>query len=307
MFDTFDCKIARYLGFGPTLNVATIAKLILAYYFTGPIGIYFAVMTMIFGFYMIVIAFRAIHIFLTSAFAIVLMVYVSPITITCCLFKKTEGIFNRWLVQLIGFSLQPIILFAYMGLFVTIFETVVSGSATFAGKAPTRELICDKICVDPDGNKSVFTISKDCDPDKGYTILDPMSDSVACMINLKNDKFKHIPVLEPLGIALPMIANLFTENGRQKILTMLKAALIIYILSSFMSEIPGIASNLMGGNKLPDDNRASVEKMFKATAGAGTAIQERAAKGLIKAAGKGKDSIKDTIKKIGEGDKNPGG
>jgi len=321
VFDTFDCKIARYLGFGPSATVAGIAKIILPALLSatgGAIGVYFAVLTMAFGFFMIAIALRALHIFLTSSFAIILMVYVSPITITCSLFAKTKPIFDKWLIQIIGFSLQPIILFAYMGFFITIFETLVSGSATFSGNAPTKEIVCDKICVDKNGNTAVMVkddgiggIQKDinqsnnaigekinnafsnnaltptkppiCDLDKGSKILDPMSDSVACMMNLKNESFGQIPALEPLGIGLPILKDFFSENGRQKILAMMKAILIIYILSEFMGQIPGIASNLMGGNKLPGQDISAKDIASKAF-GYMSAVQQRGA-GAVKKLG----------------------
>ncbi len=338
VFDTFDCKIARYLGFGPSASVANIAKLIFAGFFTGPIGIYFSVLTMIFGFYMVIVAFRALHIFLTSAFAIVLMIYVSPIVITTALFKKYEGIFNKWLVQLIGFSLQPIILFAYMGFFITIFDTLVVGSASFKGSAPEKRIICDKICVDKEGNK-LFTISKDdglggvlndlesgiadpivddlinpaadafgapgvadgnakkqCNLDAGQRISDPMSDSVACMMNLSNDKFGKIPVLEPLGIGLPMLKNFFSDNGRQKILTLTKAVLILYILGAFMDEIPSMASNLMGGSGLPAAPKGSAIDIAKKVAGVARALQKRG----MGASGKGASSALSSAKRIAQ-------
>ena len=292
VFDTFDCKIARYLGFGPSATVANIAKIIIPALISptaGAIGVYFAVLTMSFGFFMIIAGCRALHIFLTSAFAIILLVYVSPITITAALFAKTKPLFDRWLSNLIGYSLQPIILFAYMGFFITIFETLVTGSATFSGQAPTKEIVCDKVCVDKNGAKTVIAADSGlgdnanpvttCDIAAGNKILDPMSDSVACMMNLKNEHFGQIPALEPLGIALPIIKDFFSDNGRQKILAMMKAVLIIYILAKFMDGIPGIASNLMGGSALPDgkDDIAGIGVMRDKVSGAISAVQKRGA------------------------------
>jgi len=297
VFDTFDCKIARYLGFGPSITVANIAKLIFASFFTGPIGVYFAVLTMIFGFYMIVAALRVLHIFLTSAFAIILLIYVSPITITTCLFKKTEGIFNRWLPELIGYSLQPIILFAYMGLFITILDTLVIGSATFKGSPPQRVIVCNKICIDQTGSlvpMSKDQVSTDCDLDNGEKIVDPMSDSVACMMNLSNDKFGKIPVLEPLGMAIPMIKDFFSDNGRQKILTITKAVLILFILAQFLDEIPGIASNLIGGGDLPAAPTTSGMDLAGKAFGIGLAIQKRGA-GVVRKTGSSASSSAERI------------
>lgn len=333
VFDTFDCKIARYLGFGPSASIANIAKIIIPALFSpasGTIGVYFAVLTLSFGFFMIVAGFRALHIFLTSAFAIILLVYVSPITITAILFSKTKPIFDRWLNNIIGYSLQPIILFAYMGFFITIFETLVTGSATFSGRAPTKELVCDKICVDRNGslkvlekddglggvingfnqnvtnpiidgfinpitgfvgagsvNKIGSTVKNEiCNLSAGDKILDPMSDSVACMMNLNNDKFGSIPVLEPFGVAIPILIDFFSESGRQKILAMMKAVLIIYILASFMDAIPEIASSIMGGNTMPGSSTPNPMAMGTKVFGLIGGIQKRGA-GLTKKVGGG--------------------
>ncbi len=368
VFDTFDCKIAKYLGFGPSATIATFAKLILPALLTpvGMIGIYFAVLTMMFAFFMIVAGIRALHIFLTSAVAIILLVYISPITITASLLDKTKNIFKAWLSQLIGYSLQPIILFAYLGFFITIFETLVTGSATYSGNAPTKELVCDKICVDPNNNLTTlvkedgFTDVKaglnsiasgsaesinntgdsiatsltntgnafgstdevniaditakqfaigtgaTCDIEHGSRILDPMSDSVACMMNLKNENFGSIPVLEPFGIAIPVLVDFFSKSGRQKILAMTKAVFIIYILSTFLETIPGMASSLVGGEALPKhegDTAADVKKIAGSAVGAAEGMQKRGAGAVSNAAklpGKAVADVKDGARRFSE-------
>lgn len=311
VFDTFDCKIARYLGFGPSASVANIAKMIFAGFFTGAIGVYFSVMTMIFGFYIIIAAFRVLHIFLASAFSIILLIYVSPITITASLFKKTEGVFNRWLGNLMGSSLQPIILFAYMGLFITIMETLVTGSATFKGSPPERKIVCDKICVDRDGLTVPLApsqVATQCNFDTGQRIVDPMSDSIACIMNLGNEKFGKIPVLEPLGVALPMLKNFFSDNGRQKILTLTKGVLVLFILTSFLDEIPGIASNLMGGAAVPGAaSKMGGTDMAKKVAGFAGAAQERGKNASRKGVGAAGGAAKNIAQAIGSKGKDSGG
>ncbi len=307
VFDTFDCKIARYLGFGPSASVMNIAKIIIAGFFTGPIGIYFAIMVMIFGFYVVIAAFRALHIFLASAFAIILLVYVSPITIVASLFKATEGVFNRWLANLIGYSIQPIILFAYMGLFLTILDTLVIGSATFKGSPPQKIIVCDKVCLEQDGSMVSLEsgeVEDRCDMDAGQTIVDPMSDSVACIINL-NEGFGTIPVLEPLGVALPMLGNLFTDNGREKILTCVKAVLVLFILVSFIDEIPTIAYNL-SGIKSPQAPRMSGSDLAKKVAGVSLMVQARGMGAARKGGSAAASGAKSIARELGNKGKSSG-
>ncbi len=65
----------------------------------------------------------ALHIFIISSISIISLIYISPITITCVLFKKTKNIFDKWWKYLLSFALQPVILFAYLGVLIFAFDT----------------------------------------------------------------------------------------------------------------------------------------------------------------------------------------
>lgn len=310
IWDTLDCKIALYLGFGPSASVANIAKLVLAGYFTGPIGIYFSVLTMIFGIFLVLFSLRVLYIFLASAMAIILMVYVSPVVIPLALFKKTENIFKNWLKELLSYSLQPILLFAYIGIFVTIFDEAIIGSATFRGNPPMKELVCDKSCMDQNGviklipaGKTVYDNDASgqpiCDTSNDDVILDPETDSVACLINV--DRFKNWPGLELIGIGIPMILDIFTKPDvtRAKILTMVKALLLIYILAEFAGEIPGIAANLTAGSQLPQMGNKSLKDVLTRSTNILGGIQDRAKGAGKKLAGRGANYLAKQANKIG--------
>ena len=104
-----------------------------------------------------------------------------------------------------------------------------------------------------------------------------MKDSVACMMNLKNSNFGSVPVLEPLGVALPILKDFFSDEGRLKILAMMKAVLVLYILTMFIDSIPGISSDLMGGNQMPTTSGMDPTKLTKRVAGILGSIQKRGA------------------------------
>lgn len=303
IFDTLDCKIARYLGFGPGVTLAASAQLILPSFFSpsaGAIGVFFAVFTMVFGILMIIVAIRALHIFLTSAFAIILLVYVSPITITFVLFSKTKDMFDKWLRQLIGYSLQPVFLFAYIGIFITVFETLVSGSATYAGAAPQKQLVCDKACLYQDGTTSSSAADiEDCDLENGDKIINPMSDSIACIMNLGQSHFSSTPVLQSFGVSITIIKNFFTDEGREKLLTVLKGLLVVYILVGFIDDIPGLSSAIMGGQTLPTV-KLDPAKITGKVLGGVNAVTSRAYKGGAKFGGKLKEDLKNPSGTMGK-------
>jgi len=314
IFDTLDCKLARYLGFGPEASGANIAKIVLAGYFVGPIGIYFSLCVLILGFFMLALTIRALHIFLSSILGIVLMVLISPLIIPTVLFEKTNNLFKGWLKQLISFTLQPMILFAYIAIFVTIVDSSMLGSASFTGKAPSKKISCDKNCYFKDTGlislKSDGVSTSDCIT-QNEEFIDPMNDSVACLINI--EEFGSWPGLEWLGLSIPIIDNILSGNVKQKILTLLKGALVMMLLYGFMDEISGISSQIIGGASLPT-SKADPMAMFSKIAGKpgfslsggfsvqGGAVNEaerRMTRGSQKLMKKGAEKAKDLAQKHG--------
>ncbi len=283
IWDTLDCKTMRYLGFGPQVSAASIASIIIASFFTGPIGIYFALSLMFFGIFLIATTIRALHIFLSSAMLIILFVFISPVIIPMVLFEQTKNIFKQWLTNLITFILQPMILFAYIAILISVMDKVLIGSAEFVGDPPMKTVSCKERCYDSDGNKVPYidnSTPPPCDK-KGEELIDPMDDSVACLLEFES--FGKLPGFEIIGLSFPIAINLFEKNTKQRILTILKAALMIYLLYKFMDQIPGIASALIGGQPLPGA-APDAAKMFVATAGVLSAMQQRAGRGLKKGA-----------------------
>jgi len=294
LWDTLDCKIARYLGFGPSLSTANIASLILAGFFTGAVGVYFAMAVMFFGFFFIVATIKALHIFLASCLAIIIMVFVSPIIIPMVLFKQSESIFKGWLKQLISFCFQPMILFAYIAIFTTALDKTMIGSATFFGNGPMKSMSCEKFCRNVDGTVvDDSTVEAACD-EVGQKWVDPMIDSFACLINVNS--FGTMPGFEVIGISLPVIKILFDTNLKEKIMTIIRGALVMYLLCKFMDEIPGITAALIGGDALPSNKIGGPKDMFKKVAGLVAAAQKRAVRGLRKGSkgggSKGKGAVR---------------
>lgn len=338
IWDTLDCKMARYLGFGPTASVANIASLIFAGLFTGPVGIYFVVGLMFFGFFFIAMTIRALHIFLSSVISIIIMVYISPIIIPTVMFPKTAGIFKNWLTNLISFCLQPMILFAYIGIFITVFDSTMIGSATFTGSSPDKAISCKSVCKDSNGflvtgdttctlpghawfgaickdalgikvidddptctlaGHSLDTSQATCmdasgnnvggDPScsgTGHTMVNPLTDSIACLISV--DDYSKINFLETIGISIPALYTLFTDHVKEKILTIIKAAFVMYVLCEFMDQIPSITEQLIGGASLPGSD-LSAKGMMGSVVSVAEGARQRITRGGIKF---GTDSVK---------------
>lgn len=299
IWDTLDCKIARYLGFGPEVSTANIAKLIIAGFFTGPVGIYVAIALMFFGLVLIAATLRALHIFLSSSISILLLVYLSPIVFCCGLFERTKGIFKSWVSNLISFCLQPMILFAYIAVFVSVMDKTLIGSAKFYGVTPSKTVACKEYCTNTLGQVVSAEESPNC-ARFGEKMVRPKVDSIACMIT--NDNFDSWPGLELFGIGIPFLLDFLTDHTREKILTIAKAAIVMYFLCSFMDEVSGIATNLVGGATLPT-NKASGTAFFKGVAGFLGGAQQRANRAAkkwgVKGGAAGWKKASEAIEKLG--------
>jgi len=295
MFDSLDCKVAKYLGIGINGSAANIAILILASLYTGPIGIYFCLSVLIFGLMILAMTIHAIYIFITSAISIIIFVFISPIIFPMLLFEKTKSIFDAWLKELLGFCIQPMFLFAYIGIAISVIDMTLVGSAGFTGSSP-KTLNCNQYCVKFDGSLDSNVVN--C-TDPRDILVNPLDDSVLCLINIDNKSFSSYPGLEVIGVSLIALKNLFEDPSKtpMRILTMLKAVLVVFLLYKFLDEIPGIAEQISGGTQM-QISKVDAFKMLNAINFAAQGFIKRARRGSIKFAENLKEEAKKTSKKI---------
>lgn len=257
IWDVLDCKIALSLGFGPEVSVPNLALAIVGGFFTGGLGVVFFVAAFIFAFFLISMTIKALHIFIMSITSIIILLYVSPITITLAFFERTKNIFTGWLKQLLGFALQPMILFAYLGILVSLLDYVILGSATFT---PSM--------VEVNGVQVEDTYGRIA-PKKISCTGTAENDSLYCIFRISD--IKNFDGFEPLGIGIPMLTSMNSE----KFSTIFKAAIVMFIFSSFMDKIAEVASTLVGGSTLKSDWGSSGTAMMQQAYGIARAVQER--------------------------------
>ena len=77
IWDTLDCKIMKYMNYKPESNGTVLFSLIVAAFFTGGIGLIVSFSVLIIAFSLVSATIRAMHIFISSAFAIIIYVFVS--------------------------------------------------------------------------------------------------------------------------------------------------------------------------------------------------------------------------------------
>lgn len=250
IWDTFDCKIARALGFGPEVAVPNLIMMILGGFLTGGLGIVFIVGAFFFAFCLISIVVRALHIFLMSVTAMVILFYLSPVTITLAMFDRTKGVFDGWLKQILGFALQPMILFLYLGIFLSFFDHVIIGDVTFKGdgRSAPKQIVCSG-----EAEKT----------------------SIYCIFRIAD--LKTFDGLNVIGIGLPIL----TSMTKEKLQTVVKSAFLLFIFMKFLDQITSFATNLVGGKELRSEGISAVSMASK-MGGALGAIQKRGMQGLTK-------------------------
>ncbi len=275
VWDTLDCKIMQYLNYGPGFTTSTMVVLIIAAFFTGGLGLIIALSVFIMAVCLILAVIRAMHIFISSAIAIIIYIFISPLIIPLVLFEKTKSIFDAWFMQLMSFTLSPIVLFAYLGIFISLSEDIMYGGAN---SFKDGKINCSEYCVNRDGNRSTKNEYGKC---SGTVTVDPFDSSVACILNF-ND-FSTNSGFALFGITLPSIAKLLhPEKAQMRILLVLKSALFLFILAQFMDEIPGIAGRLTG--EVIDVKGAGFVEVMKKFTSTMRGVQKRGAR-LVKGAG----------------------
>lgn len=106
--------------FSPKMFIMIIGSLT-----TGPFGpiMAMALMWSVFNLFMMIL--RALEIYLLSMIVRALLLGMGPIFMAMMFFERTKHIFMGWINQLVSFSLQPILLFAFLAFFVSILESSV--------------------------------------------------------------------------------------------------------------------------------------------------------------------------------------
>ncbi len=264
IWDTLDCKLARALGYGPEVSVPNLLFMILGGFLDFGAGILFVLGSLFLAFVMIMVVCRSLHIFLMATTAVILLLYVSPITITCAMFARTKGIFDGWKKQLMGISLQPMILFAYLAVMISVFDNAIVGEVRFSGDGKTdpKKIICD--------NSSIGDVLTADSSVNGKINSSGNSTSIYCIFRTASIKTFH--GLEVIGIGLPVLVGM----TKAKVLTIIKSAMIMFIFLQFLDKISTLATALVGGAGLDSGfNAATVGKMARGLGGAMKGIQDR--------------------------------
>lgn len=151
LWDAFDCRVLFYLG---VYNSATVDALVLGggaavlAAFTPPV--FALLLPLLLGFqilplafliifcvFLVSVGFFVIHTYIMALFGITLLMFVSPLFIPLVLFKVTKSYYDAWLKLAISFTLQPMVLFAFLAMMMSVVDTIYYADCQFTDKPLT--------------------------------------------------------------------------------------------------------------------------------------------------------------------------
>ena len=269
VWDTLDCKIAMAIGFGPEVSIPNLFLIIVGAIFSVPFGIFFFLLGFAFAFFLLTITMKAMHIFIMSVISIIILLYISPVVIILSLFEKTKNVFDNWWKQILGYSIQPVMIIAYLALTISVFDKTLIGDATFVGSKDPNTLVSDEY-----GRKMPKIIS--CSGNANST-------SIYCIFRIS--EIKQNPGLLAVGVYIPMLADL----NDTKLKAILKSLIVLFVFSKFIDQIGIVGSKLVGGMPLKGESlnlRGYMSSGLTAVREVGkSALVSYAKSGISKAAG----------------------
>ncbi len=101
-------------------------KIVLALAFTGLTGAFWAVALFAFIIMYFLAVLEIIKIYLLAFIGRYVLYALGPIFLTFLLFNQTKSLFNGWMKMLISFALQPVFLFIFVGLFMSVIASFMN-------------------------------------------------------------------------------------------------------------------------------------------------------------------------------------
>ena len=169
------------------------------------------------------------YVFISYSFMISMLIFISPITISCILFKKSEKIFSGWKDHVISFALQPLMLLIYISLMLTIYDRYMIGDAA---------------------------IFNNFDPKADYDVGDIVNCSKA-----QNSVYCDLDFHQS---AMPSIVSGWKFVVSGEIMNLLKMAIIMFLLYGILDQVLKMAAKLTKGKSIKTDDVFDIEESYKA-------------------------------------------
>lgn len=128
VFDSMDCMFANFIGFGRGKAIPDAAGIAYSYMMIPVIGI--GIITVCSAYVVMVFTLGGIivQMYLTTILELMMLLFISPLTIPFVLFNKTENVYKKWRDKVQGTILPPIGVFVLYAIMMIILSTVFYGN-----------------------------------------------------------------------------------------------------------------------------------------------------------------------------------
>lgn len=134
MWDTIDCKIEKILGIGEIPGASLVPYSIvfaLAIVISTPLGILIMILFLSLILFLLLVTLRIIQMYVIAIVAIFILCFFAPLFFPAMLFSFTRNIFQIWTKQLIAFTIQPVIVVAFLTLLLGVYDQIFYGKNHF--------------------------------------------------------------------------------------------------------------------------------------------------------------------------------
>ena len=316
-WDRLDCRIFFYLGSGfPVGGAATVGTAALVAAAFNPVfGVLVIILPAIFSsqillaicvFFFIVMLILTIiwivHLFILSLIALTIIALFAPLFVPMVLFQATKGFFDGWLRQLTAFSIYPIILFAFLALVFSVFDTMYFGKDLKFKSVTKQEVIDKKKNIKRTKESFILADKTQCaDPKIGNTL--------ACVVSAMTYTNSN------LVLGIKVTKGSFDKSGTEDIWkNFAMMGLMGFLFYHFLGVIGGMAAELSGsfradlskGSMGPKEMASKLQAGAMKTANTIGGAAGAAAKGAYNKAkgggkeGGGKEEVSRSVPKGGE-------
>ncbi|CAL7959800.1 type IV secretion system protein VirB6 [Alphaproteobacteria bacterium] len=291
VWDYIDCRLVNYWnlnscnygisGFIAFWFIGT------AMLFSGPMGFMLAILSFIYVVLLSSIIFTFVHITILCIFTVTLLVLVAPIMVCFLLFEQTKGIFDNWAKAILGYTLYPGLLFAFVALILVTIDSMFYGDPKILHdliKQNCHNYSCDYnvICKDPTMAASMYCgIMKTIGDKKS---LNNCSVTLSKMVDSMTTNFS-IPLIGNFTVLINDVTTTFYPLMLRVALCVLVFYLFTSSMIQFVEGLVGVHSSLSKGAEI--DVWKHVKRSGKIAATIAMAPVKGAAKLAAKLKGKG--------------------
>mgnify|MGYP000688700821 CR=1 FL=1 len=255
-WDLLDCKISNYLNLGMcSYNLSGMAALwfMPLSFLSGGTTLLFGLCSLVYILMLATVVFRFVHIVILAMFLTTILVLLAPIMISFALFEYTKNTFQSWMKMLIGYTLYPGMLFAFIALMLSTFDSMFYGFApkdidTY--RQPCSAGYCLDLTALCKGQQSMYcTIMSDVTPKNAF----PTNAACEVSTGATMDKISETKDLF-LGIKVKSMKGVFGASFYMPMLKLMMFAVLFYFFTNaviqFMEslfEVVGL-SGIAGGD-----------------------------------------------------------